>query len=211
MSGAYNDFFKPLLDYVIALLLLIILCPILCVVALCIKLETPGPILFFQDRIGRGGQAFKIIKFRTMYHHGGSGILLTAGAKDGRITRVGKLIRRIHLDEVIQLLNVLKGEMSLVGPRPEVPYYVSNTKQWNSVLQHKPGITGLAAVKCAVYEYSILAECEAGNQDHIYKQIILPKKLRYECFYAAHQSFCLDIMIIMQTLGYLQKRQYRVR
>lgn len=186
---------KSLFDYTIATLALVLFLPFLIIVAIAIKLDSKGPIFYRQIRMGQHGKKFKIFKFRTMT---GTGSTLTMGTSDPRITRVGRIIRGLHLDEFAQLINILKGEMSLVGPRPEVPEFTEFYKdQWEIVLTNKPGITGLAALKCADYEYKTLANATDPKVTYIKK--ILPKKLRYDCFYASHRSIWFDVLILTWT------------
>lgn len=189
---------KRLFDIFIAISGLIFFSPLLLLVAALIKLDSKGPILFKQERVGRFGTPFKIYKFRTMHINSENKGQLTAGANDTRITKVGRFIRRSHLDELIQLLNVLIGDMSIVGPRPEILKYTKHyQKDWDYILQVKPGITGIAAIKYADQEYKLLAVCK--DQDKTYIKQVLPKKLKYEKFYVKRQNLCLDIKIILLT------------
>ena len=191
---------KSSFDFLGALIGLIIFSPLLILSAIAIKLDSPGPVFFRQERVGKNFAPFMIHKFRTMRTSASSDIL-TSGNNDSRITRVGRIIRKIHLDEIVQLLDVLQGNMSIVGSRPEIPefvkYYPDN---WKIILKLKPGITGLGAVKLAKYEYDMLQNSQNKNQDYIEK--ILPKKLRIEKFYTTKQSFCFDIKILWMTIKY---------
>ncbi len=188
---------KSVFDYIIAVLVLALFSPLLLLVALAIKLDSKGPVFYLQNRVGKGGKEFKIIKFRTMNKSMGNG--LTSGLADPRITRVGRIIRKMHLDEFTQLINVLKGDMSLVGPRPEILEFTKHyPKLWSVVLMCKPGITGLAALKCADYEYATLAK--TGRPEQVYIKKILPKKLRYDAFYVAKRSIGFDMLIIFWTI-----------
>ncbi len=190
-------FMKTLFDYLIASITLLIMLPFLLIIAIAIKIDSKGPVFYRQTRVGQGFKEFKIFKFRTMRDVPGSN--LTLGNKDSRITRVGKIIRKLHLDEFAQLINVLKADMSLVGPRPELPEFTKiYSDQWQIVLKCKPGITGLAALKSADYEYNILSD--AKNPKEAYIKTILPKKLRYDCFYVKKKSIRLDILIIVSTV-----------
>lgn len=193
-------YIKCFFDHLIALLLLVISSPFLLIIALAIKVESRGPVFFLQERVGQHGVLFNIIKFRTMYIHRPSSSL-TKGNDDSRITKMGRLIRKFHLDEITQLINVLKGEMSLVGPRPEVPEYTKTSpKLWREILRYKPGITGLAALKCSKYEYELLGISQ--DTKSVYIQKILPRKLRYDLFYVRNVSMYLDLYILWLTIRY---------
>lgn len=188
---------KYLIDYILALIILIILSPIFVIIAIAIKLDSKGPIFFLQERVGRDSVIFKIFKFRSMIDQPGS--ILTSGNSDKRITRVGYFIRKFHLDEFIQVLNVLKGDMSLVGPRPESPIFINHyKKQWDKILVIKPGITGLACIKFAYSEYKILAR--STDPYNTYVNEILPIKIKYELFYVKNRSLRMDFAIICSTL-----------
>ena len=154
--------------------------------------------LFRQVRVGKGLRPFKMYKFRTMLHKAPTqGLLLTVG-DDARVTKVGRILRKFKLDELPQLVNVLIGDMSLVGPRPEVPRYVEPLRaQFSEVLVVRPGLTDLASVKY-IDESSVLA-C-FSNPEEAYQTKILPEKLRLAKLYVRHMSFRLDFAILVQTL-----------
>jgi lipopolysaccharide/colanic/teichoic acid biosynthesis glycosyltransferase len=165
---------RSLFDRVAAALGLVALAPVLVAVGIAVVIEDGWPWWFAQERIGRSGRPFRLLKFRSM-RRANSGSLITARG-DSRITRVGAVIRKYKLDELPQLWNVLKGEMDLIGPRPEVARYVEmNDPLWRGVLQVRPGITDLATL---VYrnEEEILAQAEDPEQ--YYRQVVLPEKLR---------------------------------
>lgn len=176
---------------------LILLSPLFLLIALWIKLDSRGPLFFLQTRIGQFGKPFKIIKFRTM-SASQNGLKLTVG-EDARITRCGHFLRRYKLDELPQLINVLKGDMSLVGPRPEVPEYVDfypdGIKEY--VLSVPVGITDYASIEFH-NESEILAISQQPEVDYIEK--ILPLKLAYHQQYVQEQSLYLDITLILKTL-----------
>ena len=167
---------KRLFDLFWSALGLALLSPLLLLVALAVKAEDGGPVFFRQVRIGRGGRPFGIWKFRTMVVDAErQGRSITVG-QDPRITRIGRRLRATKLDEIPQLLNVLVGEMSLVGPRPEVPRYVDlYTESQRAILALRPGITDLASIKYR-NESELLAEAE--NPDETYIQVLLPDKIR---------------------------------
>lgn len=190
---------KRLFDVVVAGCGLVILAPVLLAIALWIRLDSPGPALFRQRRVGRHGRLFNIYKFRTMVIHPEHGRQLTV-AHDPRITRAGHILRRTKLDELPQLLNVLAGTMSLVGPRPEVPRYVDcyPPVARQTVLSVAPGITDLAAI---LYkdENDILGR--APDPEQAYIETILPVKLEYYQRYVRDRSFWLDLRILVRTLA----------
>jgi lipopolysaccharide/colanic/teichoic acid biosynthesis glycosyltransferase len=194
---------KRLFDVVAAAGGLILLAPALLAIALWIRLDSPGPALFRQRRVGRHGRHFDIYKFRTMAVRPDEGRQLTIG-RDPRITRAGRFLRRTKLDELPQLLNVLEGTMSLVGPRPEVPRYVDRYPPAvrQAVLSVAPGITDLAAI---LYkdENDILGR--AQDPERAYIETILPVKLEYYQRYVRERSFWLDLRIIFRTLAAILK------
>lgn len=186
------------IEFLIAVSVLAMLLPILLISALLIKIDSKGPVFFWQKRVGLNGKKFWILKFRTMKQDG-TKQQITSAANSDKITKVGHYIRKMHLDEVVQLYNVIKGEMSLVGPRPEVPKYTEYYKNlWKRVLTVRPGITGYATVKLYQEEYEILNSSKNPEDDYIEK--ILPKKLNEEIFYIENRSIRLNFKIIMKTL-----------
>ena len=189
---------KRLFDLIMASLGLVLLAPMLLALALWIKLDSRGPILFRQRRVGRHGVVFDIVKFRTMQVRPDEGRQLTVG-RDHRITRAGAFLRRHKLDELPQLLNVVQGTMSLVGPRPEVPRYVAcyPPEARAAVLSVAPGITDLAAIQYKE-ESAILGQAE--DPERTYVETILPVKLAYYQRYVNERSFWGDVRIIALTL-----------
>lgn len=179
---------KRFLDVVISFMLLVITLPIWLLIALAVKLSSKGPVFYTQQRIGRNDMPFTLIKFRSMIHRAEGDMPQWTGEKDTRVTAVGRVIRSIHLDELPQLLNVLKGEMSLVGPRPERPVFVREFKKKIPYysLRHflKPGLTGWAQVN---YPYA------ASLEDSM-------KKLEYDLYYIYHMTLLLDLRILIKTL-----------
>lgn len=179
---------------------LIALFPLLILIVLLIKLDSKGPIFFRQERVGRCGKVFRIHKFRTMVIDAErKGLQITVGA-DARITRVGGALRKYKLDELPQLIDVLLGDMSLVGPRPEVPLYVAfypeETK--DVVLSVRPGITDWASIEYKD-ENRILGLAEDPHRAYI--EQVLPVKLGYYVDYVGHRTFLGDLKIIFATLG----------
>jgi len=176
---------------------LVLLSPLFALVALAVKLDSPGPILFRGQRAGRAGEPFRMIKFRTMVAdaaHKGPGI---TSAGDSRVTRVGRMLRRTKLDELPQLINVLRGDMSLVGPRPEDPAYVAGyTLEQRRLLDVRPGITGPASVRFRNEEQLLRGE----DWERLYRDQVLPAKLRIELDYLERRSVLNDLSIVMQTV-----------
>jgi lipopolysaccharide/colanic/teichoic acid biosynthesis glycosyltransferase len=188
---------KHAFDFVAALLGLVLLCPLLLLVALLIKLDSPGPALFRQERIGKGFRPFRIYKFRTMVHDApGIGGPITFGA-DPRITRLGLVLRQTKIDELPQLINVLRGEMSFVGPRPEVrPYVELFRADYEEILQVIPGITDLASVQYH-HEAEVLGRFE--DPEAAYVSRILPEKIKLAKEYVRRSSLFFDITLILKT------------
>lgn len=189
---------KRLFDVLSAFAGLLLLMPLFILVAAAIKLDDGGPVFFRHERIGKGNKPFGMYKFRSMRvdaaQHGGP---LTVGG-DPRITRSGRWLRKSKLDELPQLWNVLRGEMSLVGPRPEVAKYVSlYTAEQRKVLDLVPGITDPASIKFRDEE-QLLAQ--ANEPERIYIETIMPEKIRLNLEYAAQATFWRDIGVILLTL-----------
>ena len=190
---------KRLFDLLLSSLGLLVLAPLLLLIALLIKLDSPGPVMFRQERVGRYGQPFRIHKFRTMRHEpAGQGLQITVGA-DRRITRVGGFLRASKLDELPQLLDVWLGDMSLVGPRPEVPRYVAHypADVRDKVLSVRPGITDIASIEYRD-ESAVLAR--AADPEHAYIHEVLPHKLALAAQYVERSSLALDLWLIWRTL-----------
>lgn len=190
---------KRLFDLVLAGVGLVVLAPVFAAIALWIKLDSPGPVFFRQVRIGQHGKPFRIHKFRTMVPSSGTPLQLTVG-EDSRITRSGRFLRRLKLDELAQLVDVVQGSMSLVGPRPEVPKYVALYPDdvRAIVLSVKPGITDSASIRYR-NESEILAR--AADPEREYTQTILPAKLQHYVQYVNTRTLAGDLGIILQTLG----------
>ena len=199
---------KRLFDIAFALLALLLLGPLLLAVALWVRLDSPGPVFFRQQRVGRTGQLFDIYKFRTMQTGAEAmGPQITVG-EDARITHAGAWLRRSKVDELPQFINVLRGDMSVVGPRPEVPRYVAlyPTDVREAVLSVRPGITDLASLAFRD-ESTLLAQ--SPDPERTYVEVILPTKLRYACDYVQQRSLWLDLRIIARTAMVLLGRQDR--
>ncbi|MCC6250957.1 MAG: sugar transferase [Bacteroidia bacterium] len=189
---------KRLFDIFFSLLGIIILLPVFIVISFFIVIDSKGGIFYKQERIGKNAQPFKLYKFRTMYSNSDKKGLLTVGFKDNRITRIGYFLRKYKIDELPQLINVFIGNMSFVGPRPEVEKYVKlyNETQ-RKVFNVKPGITDWASIKY-VHENEILAA--SNNPEKTYIEEIMPAKLLLNLDYVHKNSFFTDIKIMLLTL-----------
>ena len=185
---------KRIFDILVSFISLVLLSPILIIVAIIIKLGSKGPVLYKQLRVGLNGKPFYIYKFRTMQVNADKKGLLITGADDPRLTRVGSFLRKIKIDEIPQLFNVLKGEMSIVGPRPEVLEYVKlYTNEQKRVLTVKPGMTDPATVYFR-NEEKLLAK--ANDKESFYINEIIPVKLRLYLQYIDNMSLTYDIKLI---------------
>ena len=192
MRRLYRSFFKRVFDLFLSLFALLLLCPILILLALLVKLDSKGPILFKQERIGRNGRVFKILKYRSMVvnaEHTGSGVY--SGKGDARVTRVGRFIRATSLDELPQLFNVLRGDMALIGPRPPLTYHPWPIEEYTDVQRRmfdvRPGITGWAQVN--------------GR-----KEVEWHRRIELNVWYVDHVSFWLDVRIFFLTIFKVLKR-----
>jgi lipopolysaccharide/colanic/teichoic acid biosynthesis glycosyltransferase len=198
---------KRMFDVVIALLGLVLLSPLLLLAALLTKLDSKGPIFFRQERMGRRFRPFFIYKFRTMTQHApATDGLLTVG-EDSRITRVGQFLRKTKIDELPQLLNVLKGEMTVVGPRPEVRQFVELFRaDYEEILKIRPGITDLASLKYRD-EATLLGRSKNPAEDYVTK--ILPDKIRLGKEYIKNSSLFFDLTLILKTLLKLVESRFQ--
>lgn len=189
---------KRVFDILVSLFFIVLLSPVLLIIVLAVLLSGPGGVLFRQIRVGRGGEEFHVLKFRTMRPDSEKGGQLTVGGRDPRITRVGYVLRQLKLDELPQLFNVLAGQMSVVGPRPEVPKYVAlyNEVQ-RRVLSIRPGITDYASIRY-FDENEILAKAENPEQEYI--EQIMPAKLEINLEYIDNAHLGTDVKILWSTL-----------
>lgn len=193
---------KRFFDVLVASLALMLLAPLLLVVAIIVKLDSPGPVFFRQERVGRHGTLFRIHKFRTMQHRPTEpGLLLTVGA-DERITRSGRWLRRTRLDELPQLIDVLAGSMSVVGPRPDVPRYTAHYPPAlrERALAVRPGITDPASL-AFIDEAELLAR--AADPEREYIEVILPRKVRCAADYAERATLLTDLAVLLRTVRVL--------
>lgn len=190
----YRRFIKRLLDFILSLLALIVLSPVFLVISISIKVNSKGPVFFLQERLGKNGKVFKIIKFRTMIvnaEHIGDGLKIKS-ENDNRITKVGKILRKTSLDELPQLINVIKGDMSIVGPRPPVTYYPHKFDEYSEKqkkrFEVRPGITGLAQIRVR----------NSASWD---------ERIEIDVEYVKKVTFTQDVIIILKTIMQVLKRE----
>ena len=199
--------FKRLFDIVVSFLLLIIFSPLFLILAIVIKCDSKGPVFFRQERVTRYGRKFRIFKFRTMvYDAQNTGTQITVNG-DKRITRFGRIIRNLHLDETIQVLDVLLGNMSFVGTRPEVPKYADQyTDEMMATLLLPAGITSLTSI---IYQDERVLIDEADDIDKVYMEKILPEKMEYNLYAIEHFTFRTDIKVMLQTVYAVFHKNYK--
>lgn len=196
---------KRIVDLLVASVGLVVLAPVLLLVMLWVRADSPGPALFRQERVGRHGRLFRIHKLRTMSRDAATrGPAVTADA-DARVTRAGRWLRRYRIDELPQLIDVLRGEMSVVGPRPEVPHFVAlyPADLRTRVLRVRPGITDPASLEF-IDESTLLAG--SSDPERTYVEMILPRKLRCQIEYAERATWVSDLTLIARTLWVLWSR-----
>lgn len=189
---------KRAFDFLSAVLGLILLFPFFLLIGLLIKFDSAGPVFYLQERVGEKGKLFNLFKFRTMRMGADKSTAITVGNRDPRITRFGYYLRKFKVDELPQLINVVIGNMSLVGPRPELKKFVDlYSSEQRKVIEVKPGITDYASIK-----FRNENELLAGKTDPVefYIEQIMPVKLELNLKYIQNQSFLLDIKIIYQTI-----------
>jgi len=189
---------KRFFDIIVSLVGLIITSPLLAAIAIAIKRDSPGPVFYRGERIGRAGRPFRIYKFRTMVVNADKLGGPSTAADDPRLTKLAGLLKKYQLDELPQLINVLKGEMSLVGPRPEVPFYVKMfTKEEEAILTVRPGMTDYASL-WDFHEGEILKG--STDPEKTYMEKIRPEKIRLQLKYVREHPFWVDLKIILKTL-----------
>lgn len=195
---------KRVFDILVAGLGLLLLSPLFMLIALAVRLDSPGPVFFRQERVGRFGVPFRIHKFRSM-QHGAPGAAITVG-DDPRITRTGRWLRAAKLDELPQLIDVLAGHMSLVGPRPELPRYVAlyPAALRDKVLSVRPGITDPASI---AYRDESVQLARAADPEHEYVHVVLPRKLALAQAYAEQASLATDLRVIWRTVALVWGRR----
>ena len=190
---------KRVLDVIVSAAALAVLWPLLAVIAFAVKIDSPGPVFYRQERVGRNGKPFRIFKFRSMVSDADKkGLAITVG-RDSRITRVGAVLRKTKLDELAQLLNVLTGQMSFVGPRPEVPRYTAlYTPYQRQVLLVRPGITDYASI---AYRNENDMLSGATDPEKMYIEEIMPAKIELNMKYLHEISPLTDLKLILRTIG----------
>ena len=197
---------KRWFDILFALAALGLLAVPFAVIGLATKLSSRGPVFFRQLRIGRGGKPFWLYKFRSMYVAGGGSLVTAEG--DPRVTPVGRILRRWKLDELPQLWNILRGEMSVIGPRPEVERYVAYyTPEQRRLLGQTPGLAGLSQLVYP-HEADLLRRC--ANAEEFYVRELMPKKIAVELEYEARRTFWSDLQLIVEMVLLIFGRSYRV-
>ncbi len=192
---------KRLLDILVAVVLMGLLAPVMLILAAVILILDGGPIFYVSERMKTPTQGFGLIKFRTMRPDSADqGV--SGGDKESRITRTGRFLRRSRLDELPQLWNILKGDMSFVGPRPPLRVYVQDYPQYyDAVLRSCPGLTGLASLVYHRHEQRLLAACHtAAETDATYRRACVPRKARLDMIYQKHWSLCFDIRLMFRTV-----------
>lgn len=192
-------FFKRFFDIVVSLALLIILSPVMILTAVAVKIDSKGPVIFKQDRVGKNCKIFKMYKFRTMIVNAESvGAQVTSGSGDSRVTKVGRFLRKTRLDEFMQFFNVLKGDMSIIGPRPEVARYVAEYKPvYYATLLVRPGISSNVSIDFCD-EGEILKDKDDPEQYYI--DVLMPQKMELNLKYIENISLLQDIKIFFRTI-----------
>ncbi len=201
-KGFMNRFLIRIFDIVFSVTGLILLSPVLIIICLLILIDSPGKIIFTQLRVGKSNADFKLYKFRTMHLNADRHGLITVGVRDPRVTNVGNILRRYKLDELPQLVNVLKGQMSLVGPRPEVRRYTElySPAHQMIVLSVKPGITDIASIEYSK-ENELLSN--VADPENFYINVVLPAKVRLNLIFIENPTFGNYLRIIFRTIGKL--------
>ncbi|OBQ52566.1 glycosyl transferase [Tamlana sp. s12] len=189
---------KRCFDFVFALIGLVLLSPFFVIIIILIKFDSPGPVLFIQKRVGKNNIDFNIYKFRTMRVKSDNKGLLTIGNHDSRITKAGYILRRYKIDEFPQLINIIIGDMSFVGPRPELRHYVNYyNEDIMKIFQVRPGITGLASLK---YRNEVELLENADDPEKFFIETIIPDKLKYNKEYIKKRNFFFDLKLIGLTI-----------
>ena len=201
----FSLFLKRIFDIVVAAILLLLLLPVFLVLGIAIKLDSKGPVFYRQERVTKYNKIFRIFKFRTMVKDADKGLQVTVG-HDARITRVGRIIRKCRLDEISQLIDVLRGTMTFVGTRPEAVKYVScYTPEMMATLLLPAGITSEASIRYKD-EDKLLEVAE--DVDSVYVEKILPEKMRYNLYSIEHFSFWKDILTMFRTVFAVLGKEY---
>jgi len=189
---------KRLSDILFALIATVVFLPVMLVAALAIVLVDGRPILYISDRAKAPGQIFRLVKFRTM-RPGNDDSTASGGHKNHRISPLGAFLRRARIDEMPQLWNILKGDMSFVGPRPPLPYYVEQFPEiYAKVLQARPGLTGVASIYFHAHEDFLLRKCTTQEEnERVYRTRCIPRKAQLDLMYVRNWSLCWDFRLIL--------------
>ncbi len=202
---------KRIFDLFFASLLVVVLGPVLLILLLWLLIRQGRPLFYVAERMTTPTRAFALWKLRTMEAVGSDGgdSGVSGGNKDARITPMGAWLRRRRLDEFPQLFNILKGDLSFVGPRPPLREYVERYPEiYNQVLKSRPGVTGLASITYHQHEAGLLARCQTAEEtDAVYTRICIPAKARLDLIYQRHQNTCFDFDLVFQTIGNLFRRR----
>lgn len=192
---------KRVFDCAMAIILLILLSPLILLLSFFIAIFDGMPVFYISERMRSVDQSFSLIKFRTMKSAiDNAGV--SGGDKSDRITHIGAFLRKARLDELPQLINIIRGDMSFVGPRPPLRQYVQRAPElYAKVLQSRPGVTGLATIYYHHHEEKLLFQCKSAEQtDRVYMQSCVPRKARLDLIYQKHQSFCFDMILMVKTV-----------
>jgi len=203
-EGFYAKIGKRIFDLVLSIPSLVILSPVFLLSAILIKIETPGPISFTQERIGRNGKVFKLYKFRTMVKDASKIGPSITPANDPRITKLGKLLRKFKVDEMLQIFNVVKGDMSVIGPRPEIRKYIDKFEDdYSEVLKIKPGMTDYALIAFR-NEEKILSKFDDIEEGYVKE--VMPEKIKLYRKYMGEMSLTTDVRIFFRTIWEILSR-----
>lgn len=210
-TSAPCRFGKRLFDLIFATLLSVILAPVLLALVVVLLLTSGRPIFYRAERMRAPGRPFMLWKLRTMRPATDDNGGVSGGNKADRVTPAGRLLRRFRADEIPQLINVFRGDMSFVGPRPPLREYVERFPEvYAEVLQCRPGVTGLATLRFHAHEERLLAPCRtAAETDEVYVRRCIPRKARLDLIYRDNWSFCFDLVILVETVQRLVKRRRR--
>jgi lipopolysaccharide/colanic/teichoic acid biosynthesis glycosyltransferase len=197
-KGLYGTYGKRIFDLAFSLPFFVLLSPVFLIIGILIKFETPGPVVFTQQRVGLNGRTFKLYKFRTMVEGASNNGPSITGSKDPRITAVGRVLRKYKIDETLQIINVIKGDMSLIGPRPELKEYVDKFKEdYSEILKIRPGITDYASIAFR-NEEEILAKFASVEEGYVRE--IMPEKIKLYRKYLREIGFLTDVKLVLRTI-----------
>jgi lipopolysaccharide/colanic/teichoic acid biosynthesis glycosyltransferase len=193
ITQGFHLIIKTIIDYSVTVICLIVLIPIILILVVAIKITVKGPVIYSQKRIGKDGKSFTLYKFRSMHNGVEEGVPLLCGKKDKRITTIGRLMRKHKLDEIPNFINVLKGDMSIIGPRPEQQYFI------NQIVSRKPEYRLLHSIKPGITSWGQVKFGYASNVDE------MVKRLEYDLYYLNNRSLWFDLKIAVHTIGIIIK------